>query len=35
VAPEAAPQPAGWLAAVALTTAVGGLSVALAVLTAH
>lgn len=32
VAPAAAPQPAGWLAAVALTTAVGGLSVALAVL---
>ena len=33
VAPEAAPQPAGWLAAVALTIAVGGLSVALAALT--
>ena len=32
VAPADVPQPAGWLAAVALATALGGLSVALAVL---
>ncbi|MET0416733.1 MAG: hypothetical protein ABW022_12015 [Actinoplanes sp.] len=34
VPPDAAPQPARWLAAVALATAVGGLSVAVAVLSA-
>ncbi|MBL7259477.1 DUF202 domain-containing protein [Paractinoplanes lichenicola] len=34
VAPSAAPQPARWLAAVALATAIGGLGVALAVFAA-